>query len=112
MLEFKCAYNQPKQTIVENVQDIIQSRGGTFNGDTETGSVDIGERLGRFSGHYQFDAHDITITITRKPFYISNQHIESEVRAYFNRQLIGASTKQAVVRETIVEDDELELVNS
>lgn len=112
MLAFKCAYNQPKQTIVDNIQDSIQSRGGSLDGDTETGSFDIGERLGRLSGHYRFDAQQIMISITRKPIYISNQHIESEIRAYFNRQLIGAFSEQAAVQEAFVEDNELELVNS
>ena len=112
MLEFKCAYNQPKQTILENVQDSIQGRGGRLNGDTQSGSFDIGERLGRFSGHYQFNAKDITITITRKPIYISNHHVESEVRAYFSRQLIGPVSEQVETQAAVIEEDELALINS
>ena len=112
MLEFKCTYNQPKQTILNNVKDSIISRGGHFIGDTQAGSFAVGERLGRFSGHYQFEEQAITISITRKPFYISNHHIESQVRAYFTRQLIGPINAQTVVQESMVEDDELALVNS
>lgn len=111
MLEFKCAYNQPKQKILDNVQDSIQGRGGSLNGDIQTGSFDIGERLGRFSGHYQFDENDITITITRKPIYISSQYVESEVRAYFNRQWIGPVKTKPAIQATAIEDDELELVS-
>lgn len=109
MLEFKCAYNQPKQTIVDNVKDSMHSRGGSFIGDTDKGCFNIGERLGRFSGHYQFDTQDITITITRKPIYISNQHVESEVRAYFDRQWIGYVKAQLVTQVSVIEDEELEL---
>lgn len=112
MLEFKCAYNQGKQTIVDNVKDSIHHRGGSFIGDTQSGSFDIGERLGRFSGHYQFDEQSITITITRKPIYIGNRYVESQVRSYFNRQLIGPVSNELVTQEAILEDDELALVNS
>lgn len=112
MLEFKCTYNQPKQTILDNVSASIHERGGHFSGDTKKGTFDIGERLGRFSGHYQMGANEITISITRKPIYISNQNLESQVRAYFNRQLIGPVSGPAVEKETMVEDDELALVNS
>ncbi len=111
MFSFSCAYNQRKEKIVSNISDSFNRRNGKFTGDTSKGEFTLGERLGKFSGNYQFTQTDIQINITQKPIYISNAYIQQVVSAYFERQLIGGKVRQAVV-EAAVDDEELELVSS
>ncbi len=95
MFGFSCAYNQSKQEIVRHIEDAIESRGGTFCGDTQKGEFCFGKRLGKLSGQYQFNEAVINIEILRKPIYFSHLDIERFVSAYFRRQLIGTGTKPA-----------------
>ncbi len=112
MLSFNCAYNQSKEKILNNVRDSFSSRNGQLNGDANKGTFTIGERLGKFSGHYQFTASEIHIQITQKPIYISNAHIQQVVSAYFERQLIGSNPVHQTVVATAIDEEELELVGS
>jgi len=94
MFAFNCVYNQKRNKIVGNVKDGIEIRGGRFDGDLEKGTFSVGERLGLFSGNYQFTESMIKIEIKRKPFYMTKQYVQEEVSAYFERQLIQPCESQ------------------
>ena len=94
MYGFSCAYNQSKEEIVRHLEDVIESRGGTFSGDTAQGEFSFGKRLGKLSGQYQFAESKINIEILRKPVYFSHHYIERMISAYFRRQLIGATSSK------------------
>lgn len=97
MYGFSCAYNQSREEIVRHLEDVIESRGGSFRGDTEGGEFSFGKRLGKLSGHYHFAESKINIEIMRKPVYFSHHYIERMISAYFRRQLIGTeSSRQAL----------------
>ncbi len=108
MFGFSCAYNQSKHKIVRHLEDVIESRGGTFNGDTQQGRFCFGERLGKLSGQYHFTDTAINIEILRKPIYFSHEYIERHISAYFRRQLIGADKKASV--KTLVAEETAEFV--
>ncbi len=108
MFGFSCAYNQSKHKIVRHLEDVIESRGGTFRGDTKKGKFCFGKRLGRLSGEYHFTDTTINIEILRKPIYFSHQYIERMISAYFRRQLIGADAKS--VSKTTTAERSVELV--
>lgn len=101
MLGFKCAYNQSRHEMVRQIADVIESRGGTFSGDTQQGEFSFGKRLGKLSGQYQFTDTTINIEILRKPIYFSHKYIERMISAYFRRQLIGAVAKGAVLEHEV-----------
>lgn len=104
MLGFSCAYNQSKHEMIRHLEDVIESRGGTFKGDTRQGEFCFGKRLGKLSGQYHFTDTAINIEILRKPIYFSHEYIQRHISAYFRRQLIGAdknaSAKALVTEET------------
>lgn len=104
MFVFSCPVNQPKEKVIQNVREGIETRDGVFTGDIKDGKFTVGRRLGRFSGNYHFEANQIVIEITRKPFYTSYERIEEVVSAYFQRQIIGTPKPTKVNAE--VEDDE------
>lgn len=92
MFGFSCAYNQSREKIVRHLEDVIESRGGAFRGDTQQGEFCFGKLLGKLSGQYHFTESTINIEILRKPIYFSHQYIERMISAYFRRQLIGTNT--------------------
>lgn len=101
MFGLSCAYNQSREEIVRHLEDVIESRGGVFSGDTQQGNFYFGKRLGKLSGQYHFTESSINIEILRKPVYFSHQYIERMISAYFRRQLIGKNTYN--MREKAVE---------
>lgn len=74
-----------KQDLKELLNDIrtkIDDSGGRFDGDVESGTF----HLTGISGSYKTNSENksIEITITSKPFFISMNRIEEELKKYFS----------------------------
>lgn len=69
---------------LQNVRSAIESSGGRFNGDTQSGTF-FGNvpLLGSFRGKYLIAGGRLTITIIDKPFLVSCRTAESKIRDYF-----------------------------
>lgn len=68
------------QTTVDNAKAVIEKNNGFFTGDIFTGAFSIGGVEGIYSIHVQF----ITISITKKPFFITEKYIKKTIMQYFN----------------------------
>lgn len=107
MFKFSCAYNQSKESIVNNLSDVMASRGGTLNGNLNKGDFHFGQALGKFGGRYALTTTDIIIEISQKPLYFSEVYIKEVVSKYFERQLIGGVTTPSAEAVADIEDYEL-----
>lgn len=68
------------QTTVDNAKTVIEKNNGFFNGDICNGEFNIAGVDGIYSIHLQF----VTITIIKKPFFVSEKYIRKTVTQYFN----------------------------
>ena len=65
-------YNKAKQG--------VQQVGGTFNGNSSDGTFMVKTVLGTIAGSYKIAEQQLTMSITRKPFLLSCNRIEKELR--------------------------------
>ncbi len=66
-------------TTLEYVKQKAAEKGLMFTGDTQSGSFS-GKGI---SGTYSASGNDVTVNISQRPFIISCEFIESELRKYF-----------------------------
>jgi hypothetical protein len=81
---FKVKVADDVTSVLNKVRSQIKSAGGKFDGDTLSGtfSGDVSV-MGSFVGNYEVSGTTVTITITKKPFTIPCNSIESKIREYF-----------------------------
>lgn len=68
------------QTTVNNAKTVIEKNNGFFNGDIFTGEFSISGVEGIYSIHLQF----VTISVTKKPFFVTEKYIRKTIIEYFN----------------------------
>lgn len=72
-----------KSTILKHVGDSIRASGGTFVAET----ISTGKFSGSgVEGSYHIVGDVVVITISKKPFVVSNAYIEKRIREYFDKQ--------------------------
>ncbi len=72
--------------LIEKAEQVFESVGGNFSGDTETGTFAVLTPLGSVSGRYEIEPHRINIFILRKPFLMPCATIERYFRSYLAEQ--------------------------
>lgn len=84
MSQFTVNYPGDKTQLLSKIKNTVGDKGnlagneqeGTFEGDT---------LLGKFEGKYSIDGDDITITIDKKPFFLSTDMIQEEFKKALNK---------------------------
>lgn len=69
----------PEQTL-ERARSMMQSQGGTFEGDTSAGNFQVSVFGSTITGSYTVAGQDMTILIEDKPFLIPCSTIEGFLR--------------------------------
>lgn len=78
---FSIGFTGSASDIIAKVQQQIQQQGGTFNGDTSSGSFSVKVVGSTIAGSYTVSGQQINIEITDKPFFISCSQIEGFLRS-------------------------------
>jgi len=73
-------YPYPKEPGIAQLRERVIAEGGTFNGDATSGNFSVKG----FAVNYQIQHDTISITVTKKPFFISCRTIERKLREYID----------------------------
>lgn len=80
---FVVKLKEEASTIFGKMKSAITGGGGSLIGDKEFGSFEGKSFLGMIKGEYRsISGNEIEITIKQKPFLVSYNRIESEIRKY------------------------------
>lgn len=74
---FTVSYPGDKSQLVAKIKNMVGGV-GRFAGDESEGSFEGSTPIGKFEGSYTINGNDITVTIGKKPFLVSNSRIREE----------------------------------
>ena len=89
MASFNIDFPGTSHQFVLNATKAIQSKGGVFDGNTNTGIFSLQTLIGAVKGTYQVISEPnslqtkIAITITNKPFIVPMSKIQDVIASYF-----------------------------
>ena len=75
--QFTVKYPGDKQELMNKIKSTVGDK-GKVNGNEQQGSFEGSTPIGTFEGSYVIAGDDITITIDKKPFLVSNGRIQEE----------------------------------
>jgi hypothetical protein len=75
--QFTVSYPGNKTDLLNKIKNTVGNK-GNLAGDEQHGNFEGDTLLGKFEGSYAIDGDDITITIHKKPFLVSNGKIQEE----------------------------------
>jgi hypothetical protein len=75
--QFTVKYNGDKASLLNKIRSTVGDK-GKLNGNEKQGSFEGSTPLGSFEGSYIIEGDDITVTIDKKPFLVSNGRIQEE----------------------------------
>jgi len=90
--EFSIAFNTQADQMVEKARHEIHLSGGTFQGDTSSGSFSINTPLGPVRGTYAIEDKVFVIQIRDKPMLVGCGRIENELRRYMETTTLTGGT--------------------
>ena len=73
------------QEVLTQVEREIHNEGGIFRGDLTSGDISVGTPLGEVKGSYKVEETVIKITITKKPFLLTESRVKEELIKYFDK---------------------------
>ncbi|WP_121354262.1 hypothetical protein [Flavisolibacter nicotianae] len=75
--EFSIPFSGAPEPILAKARTAVQSQGGNFDGDTNSGDFDVSVFGNKITGNYTIAGQTLNITITDKPFLVPCSAIES-----------------------------------
>ena len=81
MCQFSLPFSGEPQSLLQRAKQSIENMGGVFNGDDSQGNFSTKTPIGSIEGSYQMLEGEIALNITKKPFLLSCNKIEKELRA-------------------------------
>lgn len=78
---FTLSLSSGPSEVIPKVKSLILERGGTFTGDSSSGSFSGSGVVGT----YEVAGTDVTVTITKKPLLAPIKLVESKIRQYFTQ---------------------------
>jgi hypothetical protein len=81
MCQFSLPFSGEPQSLLQRAKQSIENMGGVFNGDDRQGNFSTKTPIGSIKGSYQMLEGEIALNITKKPFLLSCNKIEKELRA-------------------------------
>ena len=79
---FSIAFTENATDLVNKANKGIANAGGKFNGDNTKGNFTIETPLGEIIGSYTVQNQTFNIDISKKPFFVSCNKIENELRKF------------------------------
>lgn len=75
--QFTVKYPGDKSELLNKIRSTVGSK-GTLDGNEQKGNFEGSTPVGSFEGSYVIAGDDITVTIDKKPFLVSNGRIQEE----------------------------------
>ncbi len=75
--QFTVQYPGDKTELLEKIKSTVGNK-GQLSGNEQQGNFEGNTPLGSFGGSYEIEVDNITITIDKKPFLLSNGRIKEE----------------------------------
>jgi len=80
MCQFNLPFSGDSASLVDRARIEIQKAGGHFTGDASRGSFNAKTPIGSIQGNYVVIGQEFAVTIIKKPFLLSCNRIEKELR--------------------------------
>ena len=84
MSQFTVNYPGDKTQLLSKIKSTVGDK-GSLAGNEQEGTFEGDTMLGKFEGKYFIDGDDITITIDKKPFFLSTDMIQEEFKKALNK---------------------------
>ena len=84
---FSIQFYMTADEVATKARHAITNAGGNFNGDPAAGIFDVSTPLGTIRGSYSIQGSFINVTILSKPFLVSCNMIEKQLRGYFETKV-------------------------
>jgi len=82
-MSFRIKLKESIDTMVETVKSKVKESGGSFDWNGSAGQLNVQTPLGKVKGNCKVVAErEIEISITNKPFLISENQIKSKIEEY------------------------------
>ncbi len=78
--DFSIPFTGDAQTVLSKARNAVQSQGGNFNGDANSGDFNVSVFGNKIVGNYTVTGQTLSINITDKPFIVPCNAIESFLR--------------------------------
>ncbi|HET7896560.1 MAG TPA: hypothetical protein VFL47_02795 [Flavisolibacter sp.] len=75
--DFSIPFSGDAETVLTKARNAVQSQGGTFNGDTNSGDFHVSVFGNKIVGNYTVSEQTLNINITDKPFMVPCSAIEN-----------------------------------
>lgn len=69
-------FTQPASDLINSLRTKVQTQGGTFSGDENSGTISVPLLGSKIAGSYTINGQQVNIIITDKPFLISCNQIQ------------------------------------
>ncbi|WNG17137.1 hypothetical protein [Cystobacter fuscus] len=77
--QFSVPFSSSPQTLVTQVQQMVQEAGGSFSGNDSSGNYTVPTPLGKIAGSYDITGQTASLNITQKPLLLSMDMIQKFV---------------------------------
>ncbi|MES0491377.1 MAG: hypothetical protein ABUK01_15390 [Leptospirales bacterium] len=84
LCNFSVDFKGSAEELVAKAKQAIEDAGGTFKGDTSSGSFTAPTPFGKIEGTYTISGQTINIAITKKPLIASCSLIEKKLKEYLS----------------------------
>lgn len=74
---FDITFKSTAAAVIANAKTKVAAAGGTFEGNTSSGSFTVPITLGHIDGSYTIKVNVMTVDITHQPFLISCNRIQT-----------------------------------
>ncbi len=78
---FSIPFSGDISAVLAQVQSAIESQNGMFNGNNSSGNFDVNVMANTIAGAYVVSGQVINITISKKPFFLPCNTIESFLKS-------------------------------
>ena len=75
--DFSIPFSGDAETVLTKARNAVQSQGGTFNGDSNSGDFHVSVFGNKIVGNYTVSEQTLNINITDKPFMVPCSAIEN-----------------------------------
>ena len=75
--DFSVPFSGEPEIILEKARRAVESQGGNFNGNAESGDFDVSVFGNRVAGSYRVEGQNLQMNIHTKPFMVPCSMIES-----------------------------------
>ena len=67
---------------VKKVKEAVEANNGEFSGDDYSGKIKLNTPVGKIESSYKINENKLTVDITKKPFFLSENMIKNELEKY------------------------------